>query len=279
MDRDAWWYVDGEWVHPAQAQISLNDLAILRGYSIFEALRTYNRRPFHLDEHLERLFRSGELIDLEIPSTRAEIAELIEAIVERNPYEHAAVRIFVTGGESEDGVLAIAPPRLIFMISPLAARDMQRFARGYQLITTRLQRELPEAKTSNYTAAVRALKEAARRNADDALFVDQDGHVQECTRSNFFLFHGETLVTPRTGVLIGITRNLVLELAQGRFPIEERPILLEELARADEAFVTSSSREIVPVVRIDDKVIGNGQAGPRTSELEQRFIALVEGQL
>ena len=139
-----------------------------------------------------------------------------------------------------------------------------------------LQRVSPEAKTTSYVAAVRALKEAALRGADDALFVNKQGHVLEATRSNFFIFRRDTLVTPREGILIGITRNVVLDLARGRFPIEERPILLAELAQADEAFVTSSSKEIVPVVQIDDLVIGNGKPGPRTRELEQRFIEMVE---
>lgn len=275
MDNNAWWYADGKWVHPDQASISLNDIAVLRGYSAFEALRTYDRSPFHLPEHMERLYRSAALIDLEVPHTREEITRVVQEIVARNPYRHASVRMLVTGGESEDGVLAVGLPRLIVMISPLGERDMERFTRGYYLITTRLQRESPEAKTSNYTAAVRALKEAARRGADDALFVNKRGHVQEATRSNFFIFHDQTLVTPRDEVLIGITRNVVLDLARGRFPIEERPILLEELAQANEAFITSSSKEIVPVVRIDDLVIGNGRPGPRTAELEQHFIEMV----
>jgi len=276
MDLNAWWYRDGEWVHPNEATISIHDIAVLRGYSVFEALRTYDRRPFHLKEHLERLYRSAAVIDLEIPYTREEIAGVVREMIARNAYRHASVRLLVTGGESEDGVIAVGRPKLIAMISPLGERDMQRFAQGYFLITTRLQRESPEAKTSNYTAAVRALKQAARRGADDALFVSEQGHVQEATRSNFFIFRGDTLVTPREEVLLGITRNVVLDLARGRFPIEERPILLEELAQADEAFVTSSSKEIVPVVRIDEQVIGNGTPGSRTTELEQRFIAMVE---
>jgi branched-chain amino acid aminotransferase len=276
MDTNAWWYVDGEWVHPHQASISLNDIAVLRGYSAFEALRTYDRRPFHLADHLERLYRSAAMIDLEIPRTREDIAGVVQEIIARNTYRHASVRMLVTGGESEDGVMAVGRPKLVVMISPLGERDMDRFARGYYLITTRLQREVPEAKTSNYTAAVRALKEAARRGADDALFVNEQGHVQEATRSNFFLFRGDTLVTPREEILLGITRNVVLDLARGRFPIEERPILLEELALAGEAFVTSSSKEIVPVVRIDERVIGDGRPGPRTTELERRFIEMVE---
>ena len=276
IDTSAWWYVDGQWVHPDQASISINDIAVLRGYSVFEALRTYDRRPFHLGEHLERLYRSAELIDLAVPYTREEIAGVIRAVVERNTYRHAAVRMLLTGGESEDGVMAVGQPKLIVMIAQLGERDPERFARGYRLMTTRLQRETPEAKTSNYTAAIRALKEAARPGADDALFVNERGQVQEATRSNFFLFHGDTLVTPRDEVLIGITRTVVLELARGRFAIEERPILLSELALADEAFVTSSSKEITPVLQIDEQVIGNGQPGPRTTELEQRFIEMVE---
>lgn len=276
MDMHTWWYRDGEWVHPNEATISIHDLAVLRGYSAFEALRTYNRRPFYLAEHLERLYRSAALIDLEIPCARGEIAGVVREIIARNPYRHASIRLLVTGGESDDGIMAAGRPKLIMMIAPLGERDPQRFARGVSLVTTRLQREVPQAKTSNYTAAVRALKEAARRSADDALFVNARDHVQEATRSNFFLFRGDTLVTPRDEILAGITRNVVLDLARGRFPIEERPIPLRELALADEAFITSSSREIVPVVRVDGQTIGQGVPGPRTTELQQRFIAMVE---
>jgi len=276
IDTSAWWYVDGQWVHPDQAKISINDIAVLRGYSAFEALRTYDRRPFHLGEHLERLYHSAEIIDLALPYTRTEIAGIVEEIIARNVYRHAAVRMLLTGGESDDGVMASGKPKLIVMIAQLSERDPENFARGYRLITTRLQRETPEAKTSNYTSAVRALKEAARLGANDALFVNERGHVQEATRSNFFLFHGDTLVTPRSEVLLGITRAVVLELARERFAVEERPILLEELALADEAFVTSSSKEIIPVVQIDEQVIGSGRPGPRTTELEQRFITMIE---
>lgn len=276
MDTNAVWYINGRWVHPNEASISINDVAVLRGYCAFEALRTYHRRPFHLDAHLQRLFRSAALMELDMPYTQAEIAAVIQEAIARNPYIHAAIRILVTGGESEDGIIPSGDPVLAVLITPLGERDMERFARGIKLITTHLQRVLPEAKTSNYVAAIRALKEAKQRNASDALFVNEQDHVLEATRSNFFIFRGDTLVTPRSGVLIGVTRNVVLELAQGRFPIEERPILLSELAQADEAFISSSSREITPVVQIDNLTIGDGKPGPRTYELERRFIAMVE---
>ena len=276
MDTSANWYVGGHWVHPHEAVISINDMAVLRGYSTFEALRTYDRRPFHLHEHLQRLYHSAALIEMEIPWPSSFIADVIRETIERNTYKHAAIRLLVTGGESEDGITPTGQPTLVVMITPLGERDMQRFARGIKLITTRLQREAPEAKTTNYMSAVRALKEAAKHNATDALFVNEQGHVLEATRSNFFIFRGDTLVTPRDGVLYGITRNVVLELARGRFTIEERPILLNELSLTEEAFITSSSKEITPVVQIDDMQIGSGKPGPRTYELEQRFIELIE---
>jgi len=276
VDNTAQWYIDGRWVHPHEASISINDTAILRAYSVFESLRTYDRRPFHLDEHLARIYRSAELIDLDIPYSREQIAAVVREVIARNAYKHATIRIFVTGGETEDSILPTGKPVLVVLITPLGERDMQRFAQGIKVITTHLQRIMPEAKTNNYVAAVRALKEAARHNAADALFVNEQGHVLEATRSNFFIFRGDTLVTPRQGILIGVTRNVVLNLARDRFPVEERPVLLDELSLVDEAFITSSSKEILPVVQIDDLVIGDGKPGPRTIELEQRFIDLVE---
>jgi branched-chain amino acid aminotransferase len=276
MDTNAWWYIGGQWVHPDQATISINDVAVLRSYSVFESLRTYDRRPFHLDLHLTRLYRSAVLIEMEIPWSSEQIAEIVREIIVRNTYRHAAIRLLVTGGESEDGILPSSKPVLAVLITPLSERNMERFALGCKLITTKLQRTSPEAKTTNYIAAVRALKEAARRGATDALFVNERKHVLEATRSNFFIFRGDTLITPRRGILIGITRNVVLELARSMFSIEERPISLEELALADEAFITSSSKEITPVVQIDDLVIGDGKPGPHTYQLEQLFIEMVE---
>jgi branched-chain amino acid aminotransferase len=276
MEKSALWYIDGRWVHPAEATISIHDMAVLRGYSAFESVRTYDRSPFHLDEHLERLFYSAALIELDIPYTHEEIANIVCESIKRNVYKHAAIRILVTGGVSEDGMMPVGKPVLAVLITPLAERDMERFARGIKVITSSLERVMPSAKTANYVAAVRSLKAAARREAADALFVNEQGHVLEGTRSNFFIVRGEMLVTPREGVLYGVTRAVVLQLARGRFQIEERPILLDELPQIDEAFITSSSKEITPVIQIDDLVIGSGKPGPCTYELERRFIAMVE---
>ena len=276
MDVNAWWYINGQWVRPQDAVIPINDVAVLRGYSAFESLRTYDRRPFHMDEHLTRLYRSADLMALEIPFTREFVAGVVRDIIKRNSYKYASIRILVTGGVSEDGIFPSGEATLAVLITELEERDIQLFERGVKLITTHLQRNIPEAKTSSYATAIHALKEAARCGASDALYVNGQDQVLECTRSNFFIFRGNTLVTPRTGVLMGVTRDVVLSLAEGRYRVEERPIALSELALADEAFVTSSSKEITPVIQIDDRVIGNGEVGYRTYELEQRFILMVE---
>src|SRR5512146_928828 len=124
MDNNALWYVNGRWVHPNEATISLNDVAVLRGYSAFESLRTYDHRPFYLAQHLERLSHSAELIDLDMPYTRDFVASIVQEIIERNPYKHAAIRILVTGGESEDGITPTGKPALVVLITPLGERDM-----------------------------------------------------------------------------------------------------------------------------------------------------------
>lgn len=278
MDTQAWWYLNGSWVHPQEATISLNDVAVLRGYSVFEALRTYKRRPFYLEEHLTRLFRSAQLIDMEIPYSREFLVQTVHAAIERNSYTHASVRMLVTGGISEDGVMPSDEPGLAIMVTPLPERDMQRFAQGIKVITTRHLRSTPEAKTANYTSAIRALKTARQRGASDALYVNEREQVLESTRGNFFVLRNATLITPSAEVLHGITREVVLSLARDYCQVEERPIQLAELSEIDEAFITSSSREIMPVTQIDDQTIGSGQPGPHTYALEQRFIALVESQ-
>src|SRR5947208_5487471 len=119
MDNNALWYVDGCWVHPHEATISINDVAVLRGYSAFESLRTYDRCPFHLDEHLNRLYRSAELIELEVPWSREEITAVVQEVIARNTYKHASIRMLVTGGETEDGILPVGRPMLAVLVTPL----------------------------------------------------------------------------------------------------------------------------------------------------------------
>src|SRR2546429_3924621 len=119
MDNTPLWYINGRWLPPHEATVSINDVAVLRGYSAFESLRTYNRRPFHLDEHLNRLYRSAELIELEIPWTREHITAIVQEIIARNVYKHATIRLLVTGGEAAASILSAGNPTPAVLLSPL----------------------------------------------------------------------------------------------------------------------------------------------------------------
>src|SRR5436305_4595438 len=128
MDNTPLWYINGRWLPPHEVTVSINDVAVLRGYSAFESLRTYNRRPFHLDEHLNRLYHSAELIELEIPWSREHLAAIVQEIIARNVYKHATIRLLVTGGETEDSILPVWKPTLVVLISPLGEGAKECFA-------------------------------------------------------------------------------------------------------------------------------------------------------
>jgi branched-chain amino acid aminotransferase len=267
LDAHAWWYCDGVWCHPQEATISINDVAVLRGYSLFESLPVYKRKPFHLADNIRRLYHSSQVIDLEVPYTAEEITALITEVIERNPYENATLRILVTGGITEDAVLPSGKPSLYILITPAIEMTPERWQQGIKVISVPFQREAPEAKSTSYLVAIKALKQAARQGAQDALYYNSNQEILECTRSNIFLVREGILLTPREGILTGLTRNLVLELARNRFPIEERVIPLEEVWHADEAFTSSSGRGIMPVVQVDGQQIGDGRGGPITRKL------------
>src|SRR5258708_12399530 len=131
MDNNAWWYAGGRWVPPKEVTLSVNDIAVLRGYSVFESMRTYDRRPFHLDEHLLRLYRSAILIELDIPWSRQYIADVVRETIARNSYRHAAIRLLITGGGSGDGLLPSGKPNLVGLVRPLGGPQFDPSPTGY----------------------------------------------------------------------------------------------------------------------------------------------------
>ncbi|MGB8644648.1 MAG: aminotransferase class IV, partial [Anaerolineae bacterium] len=145
------------------------------------------------------------------------------------------------------------------------------YEKGIKVITVRIERPLPTAKTIDYTPAILALAQARARNAMEALYVDREGHLLEGTQSNFFGFEGDRLITPHDAILEGITRRVVMELARAQFELVERALPLTELAQLDEAFIASTSKEVMPVVQVDETTIGSGKPGPRTLLLHRLF--------
>ncbi len=262
-------YIDGELVSSDDASLPVEDLAILRGYGIFDLTRTYGGKPFRLDAHLERLERSAGHILLDLPLPIAEIRRIALDVLARNQHEELVLRIVVTGGSSPDNLVPENQSRLLVMVTPLGPRPEFWDREGVKLITNHEERYMPDAKTLNYIPAIIALKRARAQGAVDAIYIDHSGYVREGTTNNIFAFYGDRLLTPAQGVLSGITRMTVLELAAQDYQVEQVDLSLEDLLRADEVFLTSSIKEVCPVRQIDDTVIG--PPGPKTCRLLALF--------
>jgi branched-chain amino acid aminotransferase len=261
------YYVNGEYVSADQAMIPVDDLAIVRGIGAFDLLRTYKGRPYFLKEHVERLYDSARKLSLEMPWSKAEICRIVLETLNRNTVDEANVRIIVTGGSSPDFMTPVGKPRLLVLITPLPKLPGWWRTRGVKVITIKVHRSFPGAKSIDYLPAAVALGKAKSENAIEAIYLDDQDRVQEGTTSNLFMFTNGTLVTPGSGVLSGITRQVVLAIAQDHHPVEIRDIPKSELLAAQEVFITGTNKGLVPVVRIDDTLIGDGRPGPLTRKM------------
>lgn len=265
------YYIDGRFVPAEHALIPADDLAVLRGYGVFDFLRTYGGNPFYLIDHLKRLRRSAQQILLNCPWSLAELEQIVLETLQRNRLDEANIRIVLTGGSAPDSITPAKEPRLLVMVTPVWTAPEWWGRRGVKVISVPAARYLPTAKTINYIPAIMALRRAAAQDAVEAVYCDPDGRLQEGTTSNFFVFFGDTLATPAKNVLEGITRRVVKEIAGPMFALQYRDIRKTDLLQADEAFLTSSNKEIVPIVQWDDVAIGNGSPGERTGRLIQAF--------
>lgn len=279
--------VDGAILAPEQATVSVYDRGFLYGDAVFEVLRTYGGRPFALEEHLARLRRSAERVFIVLPVDDATLGrEVAAALVEarRDDSRESYIRIVVTRGSgplSLDPDTAIHPLRVI-LVEPVVPPPRDAYLRGVALASISTRRAVDGtaasgAKVTNYLANLLAVREARARGADEALVVDARGHVVEGASSNVFLVSRGRVATPpeSAGILAGITRAHVMAAARDLgFPVEERDVLPDEVYSADEVFITSSIRELLPVVRVDDRVIGSGSPGPLARALHRRFREL-----
>lgn len=268
------YYIDGQFVPSSKAVIPVDDLAILRGLGVFDLLRTYGGRPLFLDEHINRLINSAGKIGLELPWAHNEISEIILQTLEKNKLAEANIRMVVTGGSSPDFITPQGKPRLLVLVTPISQIPPQWYKNGVKIITRVIERSIPDAKSIDYIPAALALKKAKKVGAIEALYIDRDEYVLECTTSNIFLFIDGVLVTPGRAILSGITRKVILDLAEPIFPIQIRDISKTELYSADEVFITGTNKGLVPVVRVDEIAIGNGVPGEETKKLMEALRAL-----
>jgi branched-chain amino acid aminotransferase len=265
------YYIDGTFVSETDATISVNDMSVLRGYGVFDFLRTYNRRPFYLDAHIERLARSARLVDLAMPWSQEQIHAITMETLDRNDHEEANIRLVITGGVSPDSITPANNPKLLILVTGLHTCPAEWYQEGAAIITTHDQRYMPGAKSINYIPAILALSRARQQGAIESIYIDKSGRVLEGTTTNIFAFIGDTLVTPANAILPGITRQVIISLVKDPFDLEIRDIHQDEIRLMDEVFVTASNKEVVPVVRMNDRRIGDGTPGDRTRHIMQLF--------
>jgi branched-chain amino acid aminotransferase len=264
--------LDGQRCPPAEATVSVFDRGFLYGDSVFETLRTYAGRPFELQEHLCRLERSAERVFIPLPLSRAELGAEVLAAIEAAGNPESYVRLMITRGQGPLGLdpgLAERPLRAI-IVQPLQAPPAEQYAAGIDAISYRTERVVDAtsargAKIGNYLISVLAMREARSVGAQEALILDGHGRILEGASSNIFALERGALVTPaeEAGILAGITRSHVLALAaELGVPVELRALELEAAYAAAELFISSSIRELMPIVRLDGRPIGAGTPGP-----------------
>jgi branched-chain amino acid aminotransferase len=289
--------MDGEIVSPERATVSVFDRGFLYGDSVYEVVRTYGFRPFELDRHLARLARSAARLGLALPwsdiRVRDEALRALEASrggdepdPEAAPWNagERSLRIIVTRGAGElglDPALAVGP-RSIVIAMPLRAPPLAAYRDGVACRIVGVRHDAPEAvdttaKTGAHLANVLAVAEARAAGAHEALLLDRDGFVTEGASSNVFVVRGGRVETPplAAGILEGVTRGLVLALARGAgVELREAPLRPGDLETADEIFITSTAREVLPVTRLDGKPVGSGKVGEVTTRLHALLRAI-----
>ncbi|SEQ95445.1 aminotransferase class IV [Pedobacter rhizosphaerae] len=250
-----------------EANISVSDLSVQRGYGIFDFLKTINYKPVFLEDYLNRFYHSAKEMHLPVPFSRTELQEAIEGLIDKNNIPNSGIKIILTGGYSEDGY-TMSKPNLVIVQSPLEINEHYA-GNGVSLVTYNHQRQIPHVKTIDYLQAIRLQLFVKERGAEDLLY-HQNGFIRECPRANFFIVTEKEIVTPNSEILKGITRSKILSLKIDGYTIVERDFKLEDVYKAKEAFISSSTKNAFPVYQVDGKQIGDGQ---------NKIAKLVNGQL
>lgn len=251
-----------------QSTILIKDLSVQRGYGIFDFFKTVGGQPIFLDDHLDRFYYSATQMHLQVDQSRNELKEILAQLMNKNNLPDSGVRITLTGGYSEDGFNLAEKPNLIITQSSFSA-NQQVINKGIKLVTYNYQRQLSHIKTLDYLTAIWLQPFISENKAGDVLY-HNDGTLRECPRANFFLVNAhDEMITPDEGILKGITRKNILALEQSEVQITARPLTLNDLSTAKEAFITSTTKNIMPVIEIDGHIIGKGGIGPVTSKLQE----------
>ncbi|MFC1645323.1 aminotransferase class IV [Patescibacteria group bacterium] len=269
MNREC--YFNGEFIKLGDIKINPYDLGFLRGYGVFDVMRTVNGKPFLIKEHWDRLVNSAKELNLNISVSEKEFNDIVERLIENNDLGEMNIRTVLTGGVSDDAFSLKGEETLLVTVEKLKLPVKDVFKKGARVITEDYKRFIPRAKISNYIAAIRRQDKKHRAGAIEIIYID-DGNVLEASTSNFFIVKDGEVMTTRKGILLGTIRNLVIDLAKKNgLSVAEREISVDEMLKADEAFITATNKGIIPIISIDDKLIGNGKVGGTTKKLMSIF--------
>ena len=263
-------FFNGEFIDEQKAALHVSDLAVQRGYGIFDFFRTVEHVPLFLDEHLDRFYRSAKGMRLPVQLDRNKLIMVIEELIDRNKIPESGVRLTLTGGYSPDSY-EIAIPNFIITQTPMKPPLARWAETGMKVITHEYLREMPSIKSINYLTAVWLQEKIKAAGADDVLYY-KNNEVSELPRSNFFIVtKDDVIVTPAKNILHGITRMKLLDFATPLYRVEERTVTLDDVRIAKEAFLSSTSKHITPIVQVDNNIIGDGRPGIVTRSMNTRF--------
>lgn len=278
-------WINGTYFDKEDAKVSVFDHGLLYGDGVFEGLRSYSGNVFKLKEHLIRLYESAAAILLQIPYSLDELTNHVNEALKTNEIVDGYIRLVVTRGS---GTLGLDPhnchdPQVIIIVDKIKLYPQEYYDKGLEIITASTMRNHPNAlssrvKSLNYLNNIMAKVEGTQAGCVEALMLNHNGHVSECTADNIFLVKNGVLSTPSVdaGILEGITRQTVIDLArEGGLEVVESVLSRHDVYVADECFLTGTAAEIAPIVKVDQRQIGSGQPGPVTKQLHEKFHKLV----
>ncbi|HLT08728.1 MAG TPA: aminotransferase class IV [Cyclobacteriaceae bacterium] len=245
------------------------DIGLIRGYAIFDFLRTVNYKPLFLDAYLDRFITSAESMYLPLSLSRRELEAVIQQLIERNDLSQGGLRLVLTGGVSNN---CFSPTKgnLFIFAEELKMPAAEKYENGVKLLSEEYVRPLASVKSTNYTLPV-WLSAGWQEQAAEDLIYHFNGIISESSRSNIFMVKNGEIATPKSNILLGVTRKNVIKLAE---TVQERDITLTEILNADEVFMTATTKKILPVTQIDGTLIKNGRPGPVTLSLLEKFKQL-----
>ena len=276
-------YINGKFLSRKDAKVSVFDHGLLYGDGAFEGIRSYKRCVFKLQEHIDRLYETAHTLMIQIPLTKDQLMAAIVATLKKNNISDGYIRVIITRGEGDLGLdprKCYGKPNVIIITDKITLYAKELYNKGMAIITVPTVRNNPEAlnprlKSLNYLNNILAKIEANNSGYAEAIMLDHQGFVAECTGDNIFIVKRGVLSTPSQGRLQGITRDTVMALAKSsKITTEERYITRHEVYTADECFLTGTAAEIIPVVKVDGRTVGTGKPGAVTLKMMKMFRAL-----